>query len=90
MTEKKPNPIPPTVAGRRGGLARKRSLSREERRAIAQAAAVARWDKTPAKARSDGARKAVLARWERAKAGKAASADARQVPGGKRRAEKTK
>jgi hypothetical protein len=67
MTEKKANPTPPTVAGRRGGLARKKNLSPKERQAIARAAVRARWDKTPATVRSEAARKAVRARWAKVK-----------------------
>ena len=50
-----------------GGQATREKLTPAQRTAIARAAAVARWAKTPAKVRSEPARKAVLARWAKAR-----------------------
>jgi len=68
MTAKKPNPIPPEVSGSRGGKARRRRLSKAERKAQAQVASITRWSRTPKQERSEAARKAVQARWAKATA----------------------
>jgi hypothetical protein len=47
----------------RGGKARAKSLSVEERRLSASKAATARWADVPAKERSKALRKAARARW---------------------------
>lgn len=52
---------------RLGGLARKKSMTPEERRKAAQKAIKARWCKTTKAERSAWARKAAQARWDRAK-----------------------
>lgn len=53
--------------GRKGGKARLRTMTGEERQRSARRAVLARWRKTTAEERSEAARKAVLARWARAK-----------------------
>ena len=59
--------------GRRGGKARLRTMTAEERTASARGAVMARWALTPPEVRREIARKAVQARWAQVKAKKARS-----------------
>lgn len=59
--------LDPAARGRKGGKARLRTMTVEERQRSARGAVLARWRKTTAEERSKAARKAVLARWARAK-----------------------
>ena len=55
--------LDPADRGRKGGKARLRTMSPEQRQRSARRAVLARWRKATAKERSEAARKAVLARW---------------------------
>jgi len=57
----------PRDRGHKGGTARAKRLSPEERSQGARKAALARWKKTPKAERQELARHAVLARWKVAK-----------------------
>ena len=60
----------PRNRGHKGGTARAKRLSPEERQQGARKAALARWRKTPKAERSEGARRAVLVRWQKYRAAK--------------------
>jgi hypothetical protein len=59
--------LDPAARGRKGGKARLRTMTTEERQRSARTAVLARWLKATAEQKSEAARKAVLARWARVK-----------------------
>jgi len=68
-----------TERARRGGLARAKALTAEERREIARMGAVALNKGTTKAERRKAARKAVLARWAKAKTKKPRSSQSPQM-----------
>ncbi len=76
-TEKDPAAV---SLGRRGGLARKRSLSPEELSEQARNAVAARWDKATPGNRADVGKKLAQARAKKAAKGKAAAAGKLTAP----------
>ncbi len=60
--------LDPADRGRKGGKARLRTMTAQQRQHSAKRAVLARWRKATAEEKSEAARKAVLARWARTKA----------------------